>query len=241
HGWPLAAELAQFISFPLAVLAIGNTITSVRRWRESEERLHNLVDNAAGVLLRVRIVNNERGQAEYVGGPTMELLGYAAKEILAAPDLATLIMNPEDRRHVLPSVAKQFKASGKASSIWRVNRRDGVIQWVANRSRVVSHPGETLVYESLLVDVTEQLETTEALRLEQAKLARIVAALDMAPDGISMIDGERRLIYANQAARQVTGIAPDVAMVGRTWGEALGEGYGPSGPLNFDLIRREAV
>jgi PAS domain S-box-containing protein len=86
-------------------------------------------------------------------------------------------------------------------------------------------------------DVTLQARTETAVRASEERLARMI---DLAPDGVLLLDAAGRINFANRASVLLLGADP----VGRTWDDplwhldSLEEGRIPGSAIRFEPVRR---
>ena len=154
---------------PIAILEINRDITDRRRAEEalqaSERELRQLVDSFPGMVS----VANAEGTHEYSNRRVTEFLGRELR-------------NVGFRNHIHPdevvSVGNTWSRctkSGEAMDItYRLRRSDGVYRWVNSRVEPLrDEQGNVVRWYGLLVDVDDQKNAEEALRMSQTELAHV--------------------------------------------------------------------
>ncbi|MDX6286303.1 MAG: hypothetical protein QOG53_1788 [Frankiales bacterium] len=113
------------------------------------------------------------------------------------------------------------------SGRWRIQRQDGALRWIRFDAAPLIRDGELTGWIGSVADVTEEQE----LAGQHARLSDIIAAT---PDLVTMIDGQGRFTYVNEAAREVWGLhaSTDVSTI------AALDMYGAS---SRDVVSREAL
>jgi PAS domain S-box-containing protein len=157
--------------------------------RADDALMRAMMDNVPGAIYR------SAWHADY----TLELIsdeierisGYPAANFLASRRRTLMsIIHPDDRQHVLDTVAQAHSDGEPFSFEYRVVRADGEIRWVLDRGQLVSSAGGRQWCDGAIFDITERRAAEEALRrreIEQARTdelrasrARIVEAADNA-------------------------------------------------------------
>jgi diguanylate cyclase (GGDEF)-like protein/PAS domain S-box-containing protein len=149
----------------LAVLFLGAAILLERVYRgrlqKSEERYRQLFENnPAGVYRSV-----QEGQLQDCNSAFAALFGYDKQEILKK-NAKELYADLKDREDLLSLVHSQGHAQIEAQFI----RSNNTAFWGLLRATSLSFPGEPLVFEGTILDVTERRSSQVALQ-EFSKIA----------------------------------------------------------------------
>jgi PAS domain S-box-containing protein len=104
----------------------------------------------------------ERGKCLYVSPQVSPMLGYAAEEWLAQPDLFFQLVHPEDRERVTDEIAKTSASTTPLRSEYRMLSRDGRVVWVHDEAVTVrDDDGGPLYVQGFLLDVGERKHAGE--------------------------------------------------------------------------------
>ncbi len=110
-----------------------------------------------------------------------------------------------------------IRARGEARNVlYPFRTLAGVGKWVVHDSFPVADPatGEEVV-QAIIKDVTEAHEREAALRASEERLVRVVETI---ADGITILDSNGRITFANAAAERILGLTRS-AIAGRTYND----------------------
>jgi PAS domain S-box-containing protein len=119
----------------------------------SEARLRALVEHVPAVLYSMALAEDSRPL--YISPGIQRLLGFSAEEWLADPDLWHRQLHPDDRQHVLDSIAASRASDDPFRAEYRLLTRWGDEVWVWDEAMVVrdASGGPDLLH-GLLLDIT---------------------------------------------------------------------------------------
>lgn len=103
--------------------------------------------------------------ALYITPQYERLLGFTAEERMENPTLWVDRLHPEDRDRVLEE-SRRTNLTGQPFSVeYRMLHRDGHVVWVRDEARMLrGDNGRPLYWQGLLIDITERIETEQAIR-----------------------------------------------------------------------------
>ncbi len=202
--------------------------------RESEERLRLAHKATRDVVWDWDIVHDS--QEWNPAGAVV----FGWEDIVKAPQTAgwwVQRVHPEDQ----PRVEEGFFAvvNDPTREHWRdeyrFRRADGTYAEVLDRGYVLrNEKGEAVRMIGTMLDITERKRAEEVLERQRAELQAIY---DYAPVMMCLLDGERRVLYANRAFTEFTGICESDLKDGRACGvfgcinaqdDPRGCGFGPT-------------
>ena len=167
----LLEELAGDLAFGISTMrSRAARQRAEQALRESEQKYHELVEHANGIILHWqrdgRIIHlNEFGQ---------RFFGYTDAEIRGRHLIGTLVPETESRGRDLQKLMEEISANPSAfeQNVNENIRRSGERVWIAWTNKVVlNSSGEVTEILSIGVDITERKRTEEALRRSEAYLA----------------------------------------------------------------------
>jgi PAS domain S-box-containing protein len=178
----------------LLFVAYVNGVTRRRQYRQlewREEGYRILFEQSPDAISLVSM----DGAIETINQAGLTLFGYLPGEIEGLHASATYA-NPGDRVALMEKVER---GGGLQDEPVRMRKKDGslmdclVTVWIRRDSS-----GQALGFQSVIRDVTERLRVEEDLRLKGE-------LLDLAHDGILLVDPGGEIVYANEATSVLTG------------------------------------
>ena len=190
-----------------------------REVRENEARLRALTDNLPGGMvyqLRTEVDGSDR-RFIYVSQSYERLTGVPPQAVLDDPAVAYAMIHPDDRAAMASAEATAFTDGVPFDVQVRFLRADGETRWC----RIVSAPRKqvdgSLIWDGLLIDITERIATEIALQDLNQTLERRVEertrerdrAWKNSRDLQAVVDGDGILRAANDAWSAILGWRPD--------------------------------
>ncbi len=181
----------------------------------SEERFRKLAENFRDVLI---VYDEEQDRMVYGNPAAGEMFGVSRHDIrqLGFQDFQDRFVHEEDRAYVLEASTKAeiARSAGSVESMdleFRVRGADGEFRWVRQRSYpVVADGAPTSKVQVILSDVTERKRAEGELR-ESAEKYHAIA--ERAPFGV-VIHRDAKILYANDAAREILKFSPGDEVAG---------------------------
>jgi diguanylate cyclase (GGDEF)-like protein/PAS domain S-box-containing protein len=164
-----------------------------------------------------------RGTLRWVSPQIEQLLGYAPENFVRDQDLWYRLVHPDDFKRLRIEEERTFNAAEDFDIEYRMIARDGRVVWVREQDRIVRDAaGRPLLTQGVLLDVTSQRMTEDALREERDRARRF---LDVAGTIVVLVDAQERIALVNRAGCELLGYAE---------GELLGRNA-------FDTLTPEAA
>jgi PAS domain S-box-containing protein len=175
------------------ILCIGQDATEQKHTeeslRENQRRLATLMSNLPGMAYRCR--NAPDWPMEFVSEGCLLLTGYQPSELLGSRSVSFgEIIDAQDRQMVWDQVQQAVAQRRHFQIEYRIHTAQGQEEWVWEQGMpVFSTNGELVAIEGLIINITEQKRTEEALRKARDELERRV---------------EERTAELSEANRQLT-------------------------------------
>lgn len=163
-----------------------------------ETRYRELVENSLGFVFTCTL----QGEITALNSFTAETLGLPAEKLLGRPVGA---LTDEAGAASFAEGLRSLEDSGEWQGTIAIQRSDGLYRRIALRLKRVAEGSVPFVLNHG-IDVTEQYEAEEALRMATRQRELI---LDSAGDGIFGIDLSGRIIFVNHAAAAALGYSPE--------------------------------
>lgn len=212
--------------------------------RQSEAQFHRLAENIPGVIYRYVLHPDGNHEFTYASPGTIDLYGYTPEALMQNPQLAWQQTHPDD----IEPLNSAIQISAKTMQPWqwegRVISLSGEQKWVKGISRPERQPNGDIVWDGLLMDISDRkqaeyllaeyssnlehqvYERTIALQQEIYERGRVESELreqqaflrqviDVAPSAIFVKDQQGRFLCVNQAAAAMYGASVDT-MIGKS-------------------------
>jgi PAS domain S-box-containing protein len=183
--------------------------------RESQRRLHAMMENLPGVIFYQVLTSPDMSEREYlyISPNAVKVLGVSPEHLASAPGEMMGQVEYADLAEVL---AKE-RAAADALDILDLQidgtRRDGKVV----RTRVITRPrpgpGGKLIWDGVLIDITERVEAQEALKESEE---RFRAMADNLPILCWWADKSGYIYWYNQRWYEYTGTTSE-QMAGWGW------------------------
>lgn len=164
--------------------------------QQSEARCDRLIANVPGVLYQFRLsCDRKRSDIPYMGPGCFELFEFEAEEIQQHPELAWDAIHPDDLATFQQSLDANAATGSQWQHEWRVFTRSGQLKWVRGISRADRQADGSVVWDGILLDITEQ-------KRDESRFRQIFESNMI---GINFADPEGRIVFANDAFLNLIG------------------------------------
>ena len=133
--------------------------------------------------------DDEASSALYMNPRVEQMLGYTQEEWLEDLDLWVKLLHPEDRERAQAEANRTRETGEPFDAEYRLVSRDGHTVWVHDKAvRVEERDGDTVVWQGVLLDITERKRVEEELRQSEELFRRTfedagVGMAHVTPDG----------------------------------------------------------
>ena len=144
--------------------------------RQSERRFHKLADNIPGMIYQFRLETDGQASFPFVSSACLEILGYTPEEVYASPGLLIQRVHPSDVLEFEAAVRTSAQQLSQWSWEGRMLTKSGDARWIRARSRPEKQTDGAIVWDGLLIDVSDQKRAELALSQSKRNLAIQVEA-----------------------------------------------------------------
>jgi PAS domain S-box-containing protein len=163
---------------------------------KTRERLRHLLASSPAVIYSREVADHFA--LTFVSENIRTLSGYAADEVMQAPELWTRMVHPADAPRV-PDTAERIGEGGAESREYRLVLKDGRSCWVRDEWRAVRDTsGRVVEIVGSLVDITDR-------RRGEEERARLSSAVEEAGESIIITDPKGTIVYVNPAYEKLSG------------------------------------
>lgn len=144
-----------------------------RKLKESEQRLSEIAKNIPGIVYQYSVKENGSSYFSYLSEKAAELLGLTLEA--ENPEIKLRMLVPEeDRERFSQSIINAVKKAGNWEYEGRFSCKGGITKWF-QANALPTRSGNELVYNGILIDITERKEAeilqkkySDELRLSNA-------------------------------------------------------------------------
>jgi len=169
---------------------------SERKLAEQELLLKNLIFDAS---ITANSVADIKGILTHTNSSFIRMWGYENKEEVIGKPIGDFLKFEHETRKIITALNENNEWTGEYTAL----RRDGTtFNAYAQATIVTDESGNTIGYQSTVLDITERKKAEEALRESKEQYRTLV---ENASDIVFRTDGTGHFTFINQAALRITG------------------------------------
>lgn len=171
--------------------------------RESEEKYRNFFENTGAIMM---VMDPENGRIINTNAAACEFYGYTCEQLIGMNISQINIAGPTEIKKAL------LKASSGGHPIFQFKHRlaNGDIRDVHVFSSPIYFQGKLFLY-SIIQDITDQILAQQSLRENEDRFRKLV---ELAVDGIAVMDLTGKVIFCNSRMQQMRGFPTADEMIG---------------------------
>jgi two-component system CheB/CheR fusion protein len=205
------AELAAYGLSTGLIVALGGAMHAARRRLEASElRFRRFMENSAAAVF----IKDQAGRYIFMNAAGERLTGtrdwQGKTDLDLLPEAIALEVQAHDR---------QVRESQAPGFFELRAEREGMVRHVHSTKFPLPDSGGQLLIGSVTIDVTEQAQAAEELRLQREQL-RLVT--DTMSAGVARVSAELKYVWANRVFARWVGTTPQ-ELSGRSVAEIIGE------------------
>jgi len=131
----------------------------------------------------------------YRSPQAVTMLGYSLDEWKRKPGLWAHKLHPDDRDRVLAEISAAITGSKPFRTEYRIRTKSGGYIWVRDHGSLVDNPsGPGMIFQGVVLDITEQMEALHSARRLEDRLAMLlrsapVVLFSVSPAGLIEVAG----------------------------------------------------
>lgn len=154
---------------------ITERIWMQKQLERSEAKFRNIADNVPGLVLKYRLYPDGRDEVLYISKGVEELHEIPQEEASDNAPLLWSYIHEEDLTGFQKAVQQSAETLQPISYEFRLALPDGRIKWVKMRSIPTGEADGSVVWDTLMVEITQQKEALQQLEEREASLQKINA------------------------------------------------------------------
>jgi PAS domain S-box-containing protein len=194
----LFKELVDDVAFALYRIELEEKREFAETMLKNRERtITTLMNNLPGMAYRH--MNDESCTIKFISNGCKQITGYQPIELVNNKRIAFYDMiHPEDRTKFREAISHPDGPNRQYEMTYRIQTVDGSIKWVWERGSYTDEDDQgNEIMEGVIHDITEKVETEQALRESEEKYRALVENMS---DFVFMFNRDLKLISMNKAA-----------------------------------------
>ncbi len=188
------------------ILDITDRKQAEAAFQKSENRFQTLADNVPGVIFGYRLCPDGSDQYTYISSGFLDLYGFAPDEALQDTSVVFNMTYPDDLELLQKSVAESSQTLETWQCQYRIITPSGQIKWLQGISRPTQQPNGDLIWDGLIIDVSDRKFAEERSKEQQTQLDLVVEASQI---GFYISDLRTETSIVSPAYKTQLGYAPD--------------------------------
>jgi len=171
-----------------------------RERTELEQRLATLAANLPGFICQHVQLPGGRPRLTYIGAGVRDLVGISAAQAVAAPQVLSDRIHPQDLARLLAAVEASARELTQLQIELRVHHPQRGEIWAEVRTTPERRADGNIVWNSLIFEITRNKENESRLGLLEFAISRV-------RESVHVIDETSQFVYVNDAACQTLGFS----------------------------------
>ncbi|MEH2407867.1 ATP-binding sensor histidine kinase [Nostoc sp.] len=164
----------------------------------SQARFHRLAENVPGMIYQFQLLPDGISRFNYVSTGCYEIYEIPPEQAVADASSLISAVSPEDMAHFQESVT----ISAQTLEPWRYEGRiitpSGKVKWIQAASRPIKQADGTIIWDGLLLDVTERKQAEAAVFQKSQELKKALEELQQAQ--LQIVQSEKMSALGNLVA-----------------------------------------
>jgi diguanylate cyclase (GGDEF)-like protein/PAS domain S-box-containing protein len=152
----------------------------------------------------------------YISPATEMVYGHSVPEFFKNPNLWLEVVHPDDQERV-QSLLQTLLQVGSKDLEYRILRPDGEVRWIHNRAYLAHDAsGAVIRVDGIATDITERKQAEEEKQ-------KFISLVENSSDFIAMSSLDGKVLFVNEAGRQLVGLNSLEEALSKTITEYLAE------------------
>ncbi|MBD2302958.1 ATP-binding sensor histidine kinase [Nostoc sp. FACHB-190] len=145
---------------------------SLHELKTTQSRFHNLVDNVPGVVYQFLMAPDGSVSMPYMSNDCYDLYEITAEQAISNVQILLDMVHPLDAESQHQSIADSVKTLTPWRWEGRIITPSGIMKWIHGEARLEKLVDGTLVWDGLLLDISERKQAELALQQAQLQIVQ---------------------------------------------------------------------
>ena len=189
-----AAQVITSFIVVLIVIKLQGLLQRAEALRASETRFREIASSAPGVVYQLNVDAKGQVSFPFVSATIKDLLGLDAQEVMEDPKKWLDLANSSDRARWNSSIAESQRRAVPWHWEGRFTRASGETRWFRTSATPRPRGDGSMLWNGMLLDVTDQKEIEGALRESEGRLRGV---FEHSPSAITLKDLDGKYQFVN--------------------------------------------
>lgn len=213
---------------------IFGSFQDIHERKTAELQLKSLTDNLPGVIFQYLLHPEGKDQILYISEGSYKVWGLSPQECMSSPEkIWQQIEAGGNKDDVVASIMKSAEHLSPWYAEWKNISPNGTEKWYEGRGLPQKQKDGAVLWNSVIIDITEKKELEEKYKQSQAERSTILESIS---DAFYAVDADWNFTYFNREAENLLKKKSEEVLGGNIW-----EIFSPAkGTILEDVYRRVA-
>ncbi|MFP4337325.1 MAG: EAL domain-containing protein [Halothece sp.] len=177
--------------------------------KQTQEEFQNFIKNIPGALLRYVLETDGSHKIAYMSPAVAKIWKIPESEVGESAEIFWQYVHPDDFVTMRQSVIASAESLQPWFYQWRIITPSGITKYLQGRGNPQKREDGAVVWDTVIVDITEQNLIKEALQESQEQLQNMTNAIPGAVYQYKVdLNGNEEILFMSEGIRELFGISP---------------------------------
>ncbi len=164
-------KTGQVIGFMGIADDISDRIAAEEALKHQQVQLQTINAYIPGVLYQFKVnPQNNSSEFTYISPGSQELYELPPEALIGNNSTALSLVHPDDLASLTESVSQVIQTPNRWLNVHRIITPSGKVKWVQVRAEPAVAPDGTIIFNGLILDISDRIAAEEALKHQQEQL-----------------------------------------------------------------------